>query len=380
MFFFEPKGAMNLATAATNATPRTRLGFALRVRTLLVLVAIVAGTLGFMDWWKRWSAVQALVSRVPVSVFIRSRPSFPDQDPTYDPGGTFKIAVNRVRELHEEANAVAAVRKELRKALEQRDEKAMIGALAAMMDLGPSVAAAGPEVLEVIQITSNKNEPATYFDDAKMLAVHVVGIIAKNNQRYVTYLLDSVFLTEHRQHDTVWKSALNELAPFIQNDQVSASKLMAALDESTRRFSAETHIGSDDRSASIIALLRFLNARPGSFEFIVPKLKQIANDHSRDPHVQWQALHSMLYVYKRLNSASELEEFCHYLDEIKRDPRNKINNRSIWYLKHEALSREFELRGTDDKKQIALMLRKFADHALGPMPVMTDTTLESHEP
>ncbi len=225
-------------TGATMGTPRPtrrpRIRFAIRLRTMLLIVLAVAVLLGYRDYRKRRDAVDYLLSRVPVSVFIRSSPTFPDSDSTYDPGGTFAVAIRRVRELHQEETAVNELAVALREARISGDEKSMRGALAALQGLGSGLKAAGPEVARVVRGEGLTVTRLDEYTDVRALAIHVLAMIARDDEERLRALIAALGLPDPSPHKILAASVANELVPFGSKTKAAVPALIAILEDRTK--------------------------------------------------------------------------------------------------------------------------------------------------
>jgi hypothetical protein len=283
-----------VSTPAAYHPARRRRKLSLRLRTLILIVAVVAAGLGWWQYHVRRLAIDRLLTVLPSGIALAGGPSFPEHDPTHSPDrGRYLTALHQVTANHGKTQAEADVTEALRNARLRGDEKSMRGALAVLLWIGRGSSAT---VAEVVQTAIGAGLPSPKKQGVaqiRSMAIHVLGKVAEHDDAALRCLIEVLEGSDDSFQQVISGSAANELRGLGARARAAVPALIRGLS------SRQNHIPYGHLFNSSINALESIGpeARTAASELIA-----IAEDRKNNDFTRSDAIQALRSIVSELNT------------------------------------------------------------------------------
>jgi hypothetical protein len=270
------------ATQAATVRPRSGNRTAIRLRTLLLLIAAAGAGLGWWIYERRLAAVRGLLAVVPTGILLSVTPMGPLHDPTHVPDrDRYLVEIRKIQELHAEPLAVSHLSRALRVSRRGHAEKPMRGSLAALQWLGPHAREALPEVVRTVRGEDFRTLDDQGSSQIRVLGVHVLGLLARQgDERALSALIATLRTPDTSLRRMVWAAAAME----IQHLNAATKKAVPVLVEDLQRH--RSHDPVDLFEAPAITAVGSMSQKVSEARVAIPTLLAIARD-AKSPWRYW---------------------------------------------------------------------------------------------
>ena len=280
-----------MSQPAPASGPRRNFRFAIRLRTMLLIVLVAALYLAYRDHRRRRAPVDELLSLAPMGVGV-DLPTSPYTDSVIDRSGRFRDAVARVRLVGSQEAAVLELIEVLKVARGNNDTRSMTGALAGLRGMGPGIRLARADVARVVL---DGGSPALANDPrghARLLAIHMLGQIIREDDKIPAELITALTIRDQSESRVFTASIANELAAFGPEAKAATTGLIAILDQGRGVRGADYSMrrGRPDLDLAEVAVISALNSIGPAAREAVPTLVTRIRNPKEDPLLRRWAL------------------------------------------------------------------------------------------